>query len=234
MSIPKIGVDGIGIRRLDIPDITNSLTTPAPSFFTQSPVTTHIGFPIVDIPGCVEARNAQNNRNLPEDDPKGNLVLCDGNVPSYNPLNFEPEQHLRTPVQGVDTRIKQPKPPEIKTPEIPEIPIPPAGEEKKVEEVPAPEPEIPWVEKYLPTPEAATTTAGIAVVATTSALLAKPLADILLRVIKPVTKKIITKIATIRGKTPPILSLKERRAEQRLRNHAIRVLREVFPRKKKG
>ena len=234
MSIPKIKVDGIGIRKLDIPDITNSLTAPAPSFFTQSPITTQIGFPIVDIPGCVEARNAQNNRNLPADDPKGNLVLCDGNVPSYNPLNFEPEQHLRTPVQGVDTRIKQPKPPEIKTPEIPEIPIPPAGEENKVEEVPVPEPEIPWVEKYLPTPEAATTTAGIAVVATTSALLAKPLADILLRVIKPVTKKVIQKIASIRGKTPPILSLKERQAEQRLRNHAIRSLREVFPRKKKG
>ena len=135
MSIPKIGVDGIGIRKLDIPDITNSLTAPTPSFFTQSPVTTQIGFPIVDIPGCVEARNAQNNRNLPEDDPKGNLVLCDGNVPSYDPLNFEPEQHLRTPVQGIDTRIKQPKPPEIKTPEIPKVDLPAAGKEEKVEEV---------------------------------------------------------------------------------------------------
>ena len=233
MSIPKIKVDGIGIRKLDIPDITNSLTAPAPSFFTQSPVTTQIGFPIVDIPGCVEARNAQNNRNLPEDDPKGNLVLCDGNVPSYNPLNFEPEQHLKTPVQGVDTRIKQPKPPEVKTPEIPKVDVPASKKEEKVEEVPAPEPEIPWVEKYLPAPEAATTTAGIAVVATTSALLAKPLADILLRVIKPVTKKVITKIASIRGKTPPVLSVEERRVEQRLRNHAIRSLREVFPKKKK-
>ena len=232
MSIPKIKVDGIGIRKLDIPDITNSLTAPAPSFFTQSPVTTQIGFPIVDIPGCVEARNAQNNRNLPEDDPKGNLILCDGNVPSYNPLNFEPEQHLRTPVQEVDTRIKQPKPPEVKTPELPKVDVPAAGKEEKVEEVPAPEPEIPWVEKYLPTPEAATTTAGIAVVATTSALLAKPLADILLRVIKPITKKVITKIASIRGKTPPVLSVEERRVEQRLRNHAIRSLREVFPKKK--
>lgn len=234
MSIPKIKVDGIGIRKLDIPDITNSLTAPAPSFFTQSPITTQLGFPIVDIPGCVEARNAQNNKNLPEDDPKGNFVLCDGNVPSYDPLNFEPEQHLVTPAPKIDTRIKKPKPPEVKTPEIPKIPIPPVRKEEKVEEVPVPEPEIPWVEKYLPTPEAATTTAGIAVVATTSALLAKPFADILLRVIKPVTKKVITKIATIRGKTPPILSLRERQAEQRLRNHAIRALREVFPRKKKG
>lgn len=234
MNIPKIKVDGIGIRKLDIPDITNSLTAPAPSFFTQSPITTQLGFPIVDIPGCVEARNAQNNKNLPEDDPKGNFVLCDGNVPSYDPLDFEPEQHLRTPAPKVDTRIKKPKPPEAKTPEIPKIPIPPVRKEEKVEEVPAPEPEIPWVEKYLPTPEAATTTASIAVVATTSALLAKPLADILLKAIKPVTKKVITKIASIRGKTPPILSLRERQAEQRLRNHAIRALREVFPRKKKG
>ena len=100
--------------------------------------------------------------------------------------------------------------------------------EKKIEEVPEPKPEIPWQEKYLPAPEAATTTAAIAVVATTSALLAKPLADILLKVIKPTVKKVITKIAKIRGKTPKVLSLGERRAEQRDRNQAIQTLKKAL------
>ena len=65
------------------------------------------------------------------------------------------------------------------------------------------------------------TTGGIAVVATTSALLAKPFADILLKVIKPTVKKVLKKVAAIRGKQMKILSVKERQAEQRDRNQAI-------------
>ena len=74
---------------------------------------------------------------------------------------------------------------------------------------------------------------GVAVIATTSALLAKPLADILLRAVKPVVKKVMKKIASIRGKKPPILSSGERRAEQRQMNDAVKALRSVFPRRKK-
>ena len=71
------------------------------------------------------------------------------------------------------------------------------------------------------------TTGGIAVVATTSALLAKPFADILLKVIKPTVKKVLKKVAAIRGKKPKVESVRERRAEQRLRNEAIAKLRSV-------
>ena len=74
---------------------------------------------------------------------------------------------------------------------------------------------------------------GVAVIATTSALMAKPLADLLLRAVKPVVKKVIKKIAAIRGKKPPILSSGERRAEQRQMNTAVKELRSVFPRRKK-
>ena len=74
---------------------------------------------------------------------------------------------------------------------------------------------------------------GVAVIATSSALLAKPLADLLLRAVKPTVKKVIKKIAAIRGKKPPILSSGERRAEQRQMNTAVKALRSVFPRKKK-
>ena len=73
---------------------------------------------------------------------------------------------------------------------------------------------------------------GVAVIATTSALLAKPLADLLLKAVKPAVKKVLKKVASIRGKKPPVLSAGERRAEQRQMNHAVRELRSVFPRQK--
>ena len=87
--------------------------------------------------------------------------------------------------------------------------------------------DIPLTAQYLPAPQVAATTAGIAVVATSSALLAKPLADLLLKVFKPVIKKVITKISKIRGKKVKIESLKERRDLQRERSQAIRTLRRM-------
>lgn len=74
---------------------------------------------------------------------------------------------------------------------------------------------------------------SIAVVATSAALLAKPLADILLKAVKPTVKKVMKKVAAIRKKPIPVKSSGERRAEQRQMNHAVRVLRSVFPRRKK-
>ena len=56
MSIPRIYIQRNQIRKIDVPDLNNWLTAPTPSFFNQSPVTTKIGFPIVNIPGCVETR----------------------------------------------------------------------------------------------------------------------------------------------------------------------------------
>ena len=61
---------------------------------------------------------------------------------------------------------------------------------------------VQFVEKYLPSPQIVTTTATIAVVATSSALLAKPLADLLLKVIKPLVKKVSAKVKKALGKTP--------------------------------
>ena len=63
-------------------------------------------------------------------------------------------------------------------------------------------------DKYLPAPQLVTTTAVIATVATGSALLAKPLADLAMKVVKPLVKKVMTKIQTLLGKTPysPTLS----------------------------
>jgi len=77
-----------------------------------------------------------------------------------------------------------------------------------------------------------TTTTTIAVVATSSALLSKPFVDLLLKVVKPTVKKVMKKIATIRGKELKVLSVEERRVEQRQRNLAIRTLREALKPKK--
>ena len=59
---------------------------------------------------------------------------------------------------------------------------------------------VPAVEQYLPTVGTVSTTAVIATVATTSALFAKPLADLILRVVKPITKKVMTKVNSILGR----------------------------------
>ena len=85
-----------------------------------------------------------------------------------------------------------------------------------------------FAEKYLPSVPVVSTTATIAVVATSSALLAKPLADLLLKVIKPVVKKVLAKVDKIRGKKEKVLSVRERLLAQRDRNRAIMELRKAL------
>ena len=77
----------------------------------------------------------------------------------------------------------------------------------------------------IPSAGMVTTTASIAVVATSSALLAKPLVDLLLKAVKPAVKKVMKKVAALRGKKIPPQSVREKRQEQRIRNHAIRKLK---------
>ena len=81
------------------------------------------------------------------------------------------------------------------------------------------------VEQFLPTPQVAATTATIAVVATSSALLAKPLADLLLKVVKPAVKKIIGKIQKLMGKKEKVLSLQERKLKQKEANAGAKAAR---------
>tara|TARA_B100000575_G_scaffold235846_1_gene197686 strand:+ start:341 stop:1231 length:891 start_codon:yes stop_codon:yes gene_type:complete len=86
---------------------------------------------------------------------------------------------------------------------------------------------ISFTEQYLPSVPIVTTTATIAVVATSSALLAKPLADLLLKVIKPVVKKVVAKVKSIMGKKEKVLSVRERMEAQRDRNQAIQTLKKA-------
>ena len=134
MEIPEIRIDGVGIeisevriRELNIPQIngvfnTNSYPPPLPP---EPPVVVDIGLPIVDVPGCVEAHEQDDgkNQNLVDDDPKGTVTFCDGGIPNFNPIQYEPDQILKTPTPKVDTRQpKQPKAPEVEPPETPKTP----------------------------------------------------------------------------------------------------------------
>ena len=228
--MPNINIPEIRVRSLDIPEIPKWLTDASLSLPSAPPVVLEIGLPIVDIPGCVEAHETNNPKNnqIKSDDGRGVKTICDAGIPSYNPIDFNAEDHIQTPKAPIPP-YKAPEPPkDIPIQDIPKPAPAQTATVEIVEEIPPPEPEIPWQEKYLPAPEAATTTAAIALVATTSALLAKPVADILLRVIKPTIKKVVKKIASIRGKKLPVLSLSDRRAEQRDRNRAIRQLRSAL------
>ena len=257
MEIRDIGTRGIQIRQLDIPSVIDTLNTTSTSLPPAPPVVVNIGVPVVDIPGCVEAHEANNNsKTLGSDDQRGLVTYCDSGVPSYNPINFEPEQIVPTRPSGVDTR--QPKAPAA--PELP-IPKPPAATAKVDCPTPAQQAKEPvgtYIEGFrkkvtdyqlvgnqciqitepvplpqqiiagLPAAGTVVTTSSIAIVATASALMAKPLADILLKVIKPTVKKVMKKIAAIRGKSVPVLSVRDRQDLQRERTQAIRALRSVL------
>ena len=259
--IPEIGIRDVGIPNVYIPKwMTRQPTTD----HLLPPVVINVGNPIVNIPGCVtmhkddkkHKKNIPIDKNLVENDSKGAMTLCpDGSYPSYDAMNYEPENLII---------MREQEPPVIPPP--PDAPTPPTPDTSKttvLEDVPCPAPNQPrigdvaqnqkekvsgyelqpdpnnpskeicvilyedinFAEQYLPAPQVVSTTAAIATVATTSALLAKPLADLLLKVVKPAVKKVIAKVNAIRGKKEKRLSSFEKRIEQRHRNQAIRVLR---------
>ena len=223
INIPNIGIQRIGIHEIAIPNIT--YTVPV---YSPPPVTINIGVPIVDMPGCVKFHpDAQKNReqpNLKEEDSQGTRVLCDADYPTYDAMDYTPEDlniYVETPPPAVEPPPDPPGAPE--TPDTggltEEVPCPgPAqlrvgdttqsGDEKVVGHelqgnicVTLYEPTSP-VEKYVPPVNQVTTVTALAVVATAGAA-ATPL---LIRVIKPVIKKIWTTVQKKLGKTPPKLT----------------------------
>ena len=263
--IHNVRPSNIGVRNIaDVRVFMNNAPTVIPP---TVPVTTVVGIPIVNMPGCVKVHkeNAKNpaNRNkmLVDDDPKGNTVLCDAGAPYYEPADYDYRdltwQTIYTESEDAPEGIDTGDPP---TPEIPDAPPAPETPGKTAEDVECPPPnarrigdlnqagtekvigyeltpdgkicETKWealgfAEKYLPSVPIVSTTATIAVVATSSALLAKPLADLLLKVIKPVVKKVLAKVDKIRGKKEKVLSVKERMEAQRDRNQAIQTLKKA-------
>ena len=219
MSIPQInsvGIPTVGVQKIEVPNVYN-----LPVNQGTVPFILNIGSPVVDLPGCVEyhpdAKKYRRQPNLMEDDDSNTVTLCDGTYPTYNAMDYTPEDlniFRETPPPVV-----QP-PPDIDPPEVPptgdlgtETPCPgpgnlrvgdltQAGDEKVIGHelqgtvcVTLYEPTS-AVEKFLPSVNQSTTTVAIAVLATAGAA-ATPL---LLRVIKPVIKKLTTAVKKKLGK----------------------------------
>lgn len=216
-EIQTIGIGQIGITPVPIYNIN-------PSIPQAPPITLQIGSPIINVPGCVKFNPANKNSiKLVDQDERGSRVMCDGSVPWFEPINYEPENLIYTQEQPVPVVAP---PPETNTPE-PNLDIP---ETPPKEDVPCPGPtdqrvgdmrnaqsnEIvvshslsedgqicitnyettTTIEKLLPTTAQISTTAAIAVVATASAA-ATPL---LLRLVKPLIKQLIKRIKGLLGK----------------------------------
>jgi len=282
-GIPFIQVNGTGIKLIQpIRSSTSSIrpigvsyisdarvwTIQPPSVNTLTvPVTTVVGTPIVNMPGCVKVhkenvKQRSRNKMLVDDDPKGNTVLCDAGAPYYEPAEYDYRgltwQTVYTDSEEVPEGVDTGEPP---APEIPDAPSPPETPGETAGKVECPPPnarrigdlnqagtekvigyeltpdgkicETKWetlsfTEQYLPSVPIVATTATIALVATSSALLAKPLADLLLKVVKPLIKKVVAKVKKVMGKTDPVLSVRERMLAQRDRNRAVMELRKAL------
>ncbi|ADO98937.1 hypothetical protein PSSM7_170 [Prochlorococcus phage P-SSM7] len=286
LSIPDITVNGTGIplignytigvsntyvadiRNVNVRDTRNWLVNPPQAVPVDVPVTVLAGTPIVNMPGCVTVhkenakKDPSTNKNLVNDDPKGQTTLCDAGMPYYQPpdydyrelfwqtINTEPDdvdEGVDTDTD-VDTDFETPGTPEIPSTGSDEVECPPPnarrigdrnqkGDEQVKEYKLTPDGKIcetiwepvPAVEQFLPSAGVVTTTATIATVATASALFAKPLADLLLKAVKPVVKKVMAKIQKLLGKKEERRpNLQERQTEK------YREKKGLPPLKKKG
>ena len=242
MEIPLIYIKGVRMSEVRIPNVF------VPNWQSQQPSVDHlvppvvlnIGNPIVDMPGCVKAHQDNQmhvsglpkDKNLVDQDPDKAMIVCDATVPSYDAMNYEPEQL---------TIVREVEPPPVSPPpEPPEAEVPDTGDVSPEKEFLCPAPNQPRVgdltqkgdervigheerdidgvktcvvlyedttlaEKLLPSTNQVTTTTAIAVVATAAAA-ATP---ILLRVVKPIITKAWKTIQKKFGKTEKRLSLSE-------------------------
>jgi len=178
----------------------------------------------VNMPGCVKYHpDAADNRetpNLKEDDSNGTKVLCDAQYPTYDAMDYTPEDLLI---------IRDTPPPVVEPPpDVPPTEVPPTGD-LGVKEIECPGPgnlrvgdltlsgdekvtghklsddgktcitlyePTTVAEKFLPSVNQASTTLAIAIIATAGAA-ATPL---ILRLIKPAVKKAITTLQKKVGK----------------------------------
>jgi hypothetical protein len=228
-NIPNIEIRPISISPIRSLDIPKYVMAPSQSIPTAAPVTVNLGVPIINLPGCVESNKEQNPKNtaLLQDDPNGTLTFCDGSLPSYNPIDFNAEDYLqpsKAPVPPYKPPETDFKSPQIKPPSIPKTEIPIIKTEEK--EDPIIEENINIID-YLPPAEAVVSTTVIAAAAATSALVARPLANFLLKIIRPVMKKVIKKVSNKFGKEEIVLSINERREIQRERSEAVREIRKL-------
>ena len=215
------------IQKIDIPNITipqfgtNEVWLNGVPFVPSNhpSVTTQIGFPIVEMPGCVKMHkdNQDHVTRMPFDhdlvnqDEKGSTTLCPhGEYPTYDAMDYQPEQLIITREVPPPPVEPPPTPPEFKPDAIPEAKqeniacpgpgqlrvgdVTQSGDERVIGHELSEDgktcvtlyEDTTTVEKFLPSVNQTTTTVAIAVVATAGAA-ATPL---LLRIFKPVITKL--------------------------------------------
>ena len=243
MTIPHIHT--IHNNNISVPNVT------IPNWQVYQPTVDHlvppvvlfIGNPIVDMPGCVKAHQDNQyhksglpvDKNLVDQDPDKAMIVCDAEVPSYDAMNYEPEQLIIT--RESPPPVVSP-PPDVDPPEVP-----PTGDLGANEEVPCPGPgnlrvgdltqagdervtghelsadgktcitlyePTTAAEKFLPSTNQATTTLAVAVIATAGAA-ATPL---ILRIVKPILTKIWKTIQKKLGKDVKRLSISDKKTDE--------------------
>ena len=239
--IPKIDIPNVAIPRFGTNEVWLNDVPFIPS--NHAPVTLQIGFPIVEMPGCVNMHkdNKDHITKMPFDhdlvnqDPKGSTVLCPhGEYPTYEAMDYQPEQLMIT---------REVPPPPVEPPPTPPDFKPDAIPDTKKEDVPCPGPgqlrvgditqsgdervighdlsedgkpcvtlyeDTTVVEKFLPSVNQSTTTVAIAVLATAGAA-ATPL---LLRIIKPIIKKLTDTVKKKLGKDVKRLSISDKKTDE--------------------
>ena len=134
-------INEVKVRQISIPEIVEWRSLPPQSIPSEPPITLQLGFPVADIPGCVETRNsAPGNKHAYTNDPRGNLVVCGAEMPSYRPLDFTPGTltYSRAKPPAIDPEQKKPAS-ESDQPEPTSLP-------------PGADPDIPNVARDLPCP----------------------------------------------------------------------------------
>ena len=237
-EIPKIGVNSIGI------DSVRTYIINAPRINTPNvPVVLPMGFPVVNIPGCIEARRSYENENLVTNDPDGNLILCDAQNPSYDAMNFVPEELIYTE-ESKPQRFEEPETPAQDPPPPPKIEdCPPIGAAEIGTKIEDGKKEIiayqlignKCITQYkkltmtqrvvdaVPSPPQVVSTTSITLIATSTAL-ATP---ILLKIVKPLVKQVVNKVKKKLTGKEERLSLRERRLKQREITASIRELKKM-------
>ena len=122
-------VNEINIPNIVIPNVVSSESwifgiPNIPS--NHPPITTNIGFPIVEIPGCVKMHKDNQDKvtrmpfdhDLVNQDEDGVTTLCPhGEYPTYDAMDYTPEQLI---IQRETPPPEIAPPPEIEPPELPD------------------------------------------------------------------------------------------------------------------
>ena len=141
-------IEPIGIPNVTIPQVVQRDWLIGVPFVPNNdpPVTLELGFPIVEMPGCVTMHKDNKDhvsgrpfdRDLVNQDPKGTTTLCPhGEYPSYEAMDYQPENLVIT--------RETPPPPVAPPPEVEAPPVPDTGNIAKDKEIDCPAPNQPRV-----------------------------------------------------------------------------------------